>query len=170
MGQMPLKGPCDVKPDQVEILSQADIVKFLGIWYSLVRIPNALESGECSTSLFNMLTPTLGFVTMWEVLDGVPRYWYASITRDSNAPEKFIFSYNGQSLDYYILGTNYNGYALLYSCQNTDDGNRNVWAWLMSRTRQFSPSLEELQGIQAAVERNPDVQNASWVAVDQNNC
>ncbi|CAH2106778.1 unnamed protein product [Euphydryas editha] len=66
---------------------------------------------------------------------------------------------DGVSYDFVVLKTNYNDYAILYSCQNTANG-KSVMAWKLSRTP--TPSYTSLTNFDTVVKNNTDLVNATW--------
>ncbi|XP_039672292.1 apolipoprotein D-like [Perca fluviatilis] len=96
-----------------------DATRYVGKWYDIQRLPNTFQKGECATATYT-LSPGFGFGALNRELlaDGTIISVIASaIAEDPSEPAKLqIFYENDAPVPYWVLSTDYDNYALVYSC------------------------------------------------------
>ncbi|XP_047446302.1 apolipoprotein D-like [Mugil cephalus] len=122
------------------VQSDFDAAKYLGRWYEIQRLPHTFQKGECSTATYSLKSPGVIGVLNRELLDDGTINALTGSAKSSSEPAKLLVSFfeNSPPAPYWVLSTDYDNYALVYSC--TDLGLIHLeFAWILSR----EPSLPE---------------------------
>ncbi|CAH2106768.1 unnamed protein product [Euphydryas editha] len=158
-GQIQLAGNCSTDIDYEKNIT---LTEFLGQWYEIERIGNSFENGHCTTLTLTYVLNSHGDVVVYvsnqEVVNGQFSIRNGTILPDENFQFSVIYP-DGVSFDVAILKTNFNEFAILYSCQNNDKG-KSVMAWKLSRTP--TASNTSLTNFDTVVKNNADLVNATW--------
>uniref|UniRef100_UPI003AAB0601 apolipoprotein D-like n=1 Tax=Centroberyx gerrardi TaxID=166262 RepID=UPI003AAB0601 len=130
--QVILPGKCP-RPDVQE---DFDAARYLGTWYGIQKLPDVLQKGECSTATYSLRSPGVVGVLNRELLANgtINAITGSAKAKDPSEPAKLEVSFfeSTPPAPYRVLSTDYDGYALIYSC--TDYGLFHVdFAWIMSR-------------------------------------
>ncbi|CAH2106774.1 unnamed protein product [Euphydryas editha] len=161
-GQIQLSGSCSTDIDNIlDLETFYNFKKLFGQWYEIERINNSFEKGDCSTLtmkfVFTFRTGLFTQLSHREVVNGQLSMRNGALVP---IPPQYSAVYeDGVSYDFVVLKTNYNDYAILYSCQNTANG-KSVMAWKLSRTP--TPSYTSLTNFDTVVKNNTDLVNATW--------
>ncbi|XP_063224671.1 apolipoprotein D-like [Bacillus rossius redtenbacheri] len=137
---------CPDKP----VLQHFDPLRFQGPWYELRRQPNLFEPNSvCVTGNVSVAADgTIAIVNKWRdianskniVLDGV-------IRRERNTSEDgkmtVNFSYNGLDTPYWVLGTDYVEYAVVWSCMLTGTHEYTGYAWVLGRSKELGDAARD---------------------------
>ncbi|XP_029309802.1 apolipoprotein D-like [Cottoperca gobio] len=132
-----------------------DAAKYLGKWYDIQRLPNAFQKGECCTATYSLMSPGVVGVLNSELLsDGTVSSISGSATaKNPSEPAKLQVSFfeNAPHAPYWVLSTDYDNYALIYSC--TDLGVLHLdFAWILSRQPTLpEETLEELHSTLSSI-------------------
>ncbi|XP_053614015.1 uncharacterized protein LOC128677296 [Plodia interpunctella] len=135
-GKPVIPGQCE--DDIANIVDNFNAAGFAGTWYEAERFPSELQSGECATNIFEQtsantfsLSKSIIYNERLETFTGT-----ATLAEDgSGVLTVNLVSESGASinLDLYVLDTDYDSYALLYSCRNFDEDRKQVYSWKLSK-------------------------------------
>ncbi|XP_063076204.1 apolipoprotein D-like [Engraulis encrasicolus] len=128
-------GKCPDPPVQQNF----DVVKYLGRWYEIQKLPNVFQSGTCGQATY---TPGDGegvvSVLNEELLsDGTINVAEGTATVvDPSEPAKLAVTfYPGTPPgNYWVLDTDFDNYALVYGCKNAGPLYAD-FIWILSRSR-----------------------------------
>ncbi|KAM6919224.1 apolipoprotein D-like [Xenentodon cancila] len=118
-----------------------DTARYLGKWYEIQRLPNAFQQGQCSTATYSLNSPGVVGVLNRELLpSGVVSEITGTATNSPLEPAKLMVSFfeNSPPSPYWVLSTDYDNYALVYSCTDLGVLHKD-FAWILSR----HPALPE---------------------------
>uniref|UniRef100_A0A182ITN6 Apolipoprotein D n=1 Tax=Anopheles atroparvus TaxID=41427 RepID=A0A182ITN6_ANOAO len=139
-------GACPNPPVHVNF----DVSRYLGLWYEIRRYEQVFQlGGECVTAEYSINAD--GSVRVFNSMivppaqarssdtgravvafpDEVPLEAKLNVTFGPN-PE------NGISANYWVLGTDYDNFAVVWGCFGVGDTLRAESAWILSRTPQLS--------------------------------
>ncbi|CAB3381959.1 Hypothetical predicted protein [Cloeon dipterum] len=166
-GQSIEPGQC---PD-VEVMTNFDMKKYYGRWYQYSTYVNIYEQGRCAFSDYSdNKNVTMGVhessinihTGAWQFATG-----YAWSAGDFKVAKLFVTfpDFGGAVRDYWILGTDYESYAVVWSCRS-DGTNSRQYAWIITRDR--APSDLVLAKAMLVVHENG--LKRDFVVNDQANC
>lgn len=127
-----------------------DAARYLGKWYEIQRMTHVFQKGQCSTATYSLQSPGVVGVHNRELLgNGTINEITGTARPDPNEPAKLLvyFFENSPPAPYWVLSTDYDNYALVYSC--TDLGVLHAdFVWILSRQPTLpDETLEELYSI-----------------------
>ena len=168
--QVPFLGSC---PD-VKVMPSFDVTRYLGKWFEAERYFAIFEfAGKCVTgnytvdnegriSIVNRQTSALTGIQ--SSIEGEVKL----ISRSEDAKLTVRFPSLPLTLDvpYWVLDTDYDNYAVVWSCSNFGIfSTRNAWIL----TRQREPSLDVMERAYTVVDKNA-VSRAYFTRTDQKRC
>ncbi|XP_047033930.1 uncharacterized protein LOC124640271 isoform X1 [Helicoverpa zea] len=133
-------GQCD---DNIVAVPNFDLNLFQGTWHEITSYPKDNQPGECIREVFTVTSPTSMQLNSFSVInqreytaEGVVTF----ATDDGSGKLQINLINMGPPVPvpYWILSTDYNDYALVYSCRNINSEQREIWSWKLSRTQQLS--------------------------------
>ncbi|XP_052744153.1 uncharacterized protein LOC112046433 [Bicyclus anynana] len=135
------RGQCD---QNIPVVTNFDVLKYTGLWHDIASYPNEFQEGTCSNAYYSLVT---NYVTVRNtqvinqtqyVIEGEARTAYA----DGSAKliVRFPIAGTNEFTDstYWVLRTDYISYSLVYTCANLDTERRQVWSWILSRSKELS--------------------------------
>jgi len=148
-----LAGACD---NRIKGMENFDLDKYLGDWIELSRFPQSTQTGQCNRATYASLPTGAVSVTNRQVVNerlATISGQAVLVSTDGTGKLEVTFNVNGEprKSDYYVLATNYESYALVYTCDTLENGNRRVGSWVLSKTGTLN--LEDQSNIDAAVSR-----------------
>ncbi|XP_054269157.1 apolipoprotein D-like [Macrosteles quadrilineatus] len=168
--QVPFLGPCSA----VSTVENFTLSRYLGRWYEAERYFNLMEfAGKCVT---NNITDTSTDNNTQLVILTKQTSWLTDInssmkgqmrpTDQRGEAAKMIVRYLPMdlSVNHWILDTDYDNYAVVYSCVDIGSVLSTRNAWILTRDR--SPSLEVMEKAYSAIDRN-NISRAFFIRVDQ---
>ncbi|XP_059477767.1 apolipoprotein D-like [Neocloeon triangulifer] len=157
----------------LQVVQQFDLGAYLGRWYEFKKFYAIFqENGECATATYKEnLNGTISVKNyLIDGKTGLSEIIYGHATVDSTTGEgKLRVNFpSAGAFDgaYWVIGTDYVNYAVVWSC--TESGNVNIqFSWVL--TRQRFPSLETLALAEQVIEAN-NLQKDKYVITNQHNC
>ncbi|XP_034934717.1 apolipoprotein D-like [Chelonus insularis] len=167
---LPTFGPCpDVKP-----MESLDYSRYLGKWYEAEKYFSIIDFGaRCGT--FNYSKDENGALKLVNsqisALTGIESTIEGRARPIERADDpKFSVSYPSLPINYptphWVLGTDYNNYAVLWSCSNMGLLSLKS-AWILTRERH--PPVSVLEAAYKILDRN-QISRAYFSRTDQKNC
>ncbi|KAE8736730.1 hypothetical protein FOCC_FOCC017816 [Frankliniella occidentalis] len=152
--QVPFLGTC---PD-VKVMPSFDVTKYLGKWFEAERYFAIFEfAGKCVTG--NYTVDNDGRIS-------ILNRQTSSLTGIQSTIEGEVKLIMTLDVPYWVLDTDYDNYAVVWSCSNFGIfSTRNAWIL----TRQREPSLEVMERAYMVVDRNA-VSRAYFTRTDQKRC
>ncbi|XP_047512727.1 uncharacterized protein LOC125054729 isoform X2 [Pieris napi] len=115
---------------------------FLGEWYDVESYPSTFQYGTCNTARYSANGNNI-IVNNTQIIDGVVSVREANgVFPEGNNVGKLKVNFGSADRDYWILSTDYDSYALIYSCLNLDNKTKQVGTWKLSRSRQLSETAK----------------------------
>ncbi|RVE53897.1 hypothetical protein evm_001559 [Chilo suppressalis] len=136
-GPVILDGQCE-NPNDVVVVTGFDSNRFNGTWYEIERFPSNIQNGECVENEFT--SNQNGFAVSKRIIYNERLSTFTGIAA-LNQGDRGVFSVNLSNGDTTIIGnvfvldTDYEDYALLYSCRNVDSERKQVYSWKLSRSQ-----------------------------------
>ncbi|CAK1583857.1 unnamed protein product [Parnassius mnemosyne] len=131
-------GQCD---PNIRVVQNFDPVRYMGRWRMIETYPSDFQSGSCNEANYRLLPDLTVEVYNTQVVNqDLDTINGSAILATTDGSAKLLVTFPGapQQSDYWILDTDYDNYALVYSCQNINNQQRRVWSWKLSRAKQLS--------------------------------
>ncbi|KPJ13950.1 Apolipoprotein D [Papilio machaon] len=135
-----LPGECD---PNISVVQNFNPVRYMGRWRMIESYESDFQSGNCNEANYRLLENATVDVSNTQVVNQNLQVINGSAvlaTTDGSAKLLVSFPNAPAPSEYWILATDYDNYALVYSCRNLNNQQRRVWSWKLSRTRQLSTS------------------------------
>lgn len=134
-GQALHLGRCPQPPVQEDF----NVTKYMGTWYEIEKLPALFERGKCNQATYSLLADGTVGVHNAELLangkinsiDGIAK------VKDPSQPAILGVSFFKGFPDgpYWVLSTDYQSYALVYSCNDYFGLFHVDYAWILARAR-----------------------------------
>uniref|UniRef100_H2MUK0 Apolipoprotein D n=2 Tax=Oryzias latipes TaxID=8090 RepID=H2MUK0_ORYLA len=148
--QVIMPGRC---PDAA-VQEKFDAAAYLGKWYEIQKLPNSFQKGQCSTAQYSLQSPGVVGVLNRELLNNGTIYALNGTAKPSpTEPAKLMVTFfeNSPPSPYWVLSTDYNNFALVYSCTDLELIHTD-FVWILSRTPTLpQETLEKLQNILTSI-------------------
>nr|XP_012304394.1 apolipoprotein D [Aotus nancymaae] len=132
-------GKCPTPPVQENF----DVNKYLGRWYEIEKIPTTFEKGRCIQANYSLMENGNIKVLNRELrYDGTVNQIEGEATQvNLTEPAKLgvKFFWLMPSAPYWVLATDYENYALVYSCTNLIQLFHVDYAWILGRNSYLPP-------------------------------
>ncbi|PNF27250.1 hypothetical protein B7P43_G05299 [Cryptotermes secundus] len=168
--QVPALGPCP----EIETMQGFNMQRYLGQWYEAERYfalfefagkcvnANYTDIGDGRISILNRQMSSLTGIR--STIEGEVRL--IGRTDESKLSVKFPSLPVLVDAPYWVLGTDYENYAVVWSCSNFGlFSTRN--AWILTRSRH--PTLEIMEKAYSVVDKH-GISRAYFIRTDQKNC
>ncbi|XP_013135715.1 PREDICTED: uncharacterized protein LOC106101136 [Papilio polytes] len=135
-----LPGECD---PNINVVQNFNPVRYMGTWRMIESYESDFQAGTCNEANYRLLANATVDVTNTQVVNQNLEVVTGSAvlaTTDGSAKLLVTFPNAPAPSEYWVLATDYDNYALVYSCRNLNNQQRRVWSWKLSRTRQLSAS------------------------------
>ncbi|XP_014451289.1 apolipoprotein D [Alligator mississippiensis] len=166
-GQTFHMGQCPNPPVQEDF----DPSKYLGKWYEIEKLPSGFEQERCVQANYSLkANGKIKVLTKMVQSDGTIKHMEAEavpVNKDEPAKLSVSYSWFMPASPYWVVATDYENYALVYSCTSFFWLFHVDYAWIRSRTPQLHPeTVEHLK----SVLRSYRIQTGMMLPTDQMNC
>ncbi|XP_026760679.3 uncharacterized protein LOC113519703 [Galleria mellonella] len=170
-GQVILDGQCE--DNNITVVSGFDPSQFEGVWHELERFPSKIQTGDCSGINFVLNTSNKFTVTQNIVYNERLQTYTGPALVASDGSGVITVDLSDDSgasinLNLYVLDTDYEEFALLYSCRNFNENQKQVFSWKLGRY-QYPLSPQANERIDAIVTNNTDLYAGYYEHTDQSN-
>ncbi|XP_034472461.1 apolipoprotein D [Drosophila innubila] len=168
LAQVPFPGQCP----EVKIMDEFDVNAYMGIWYEHSKYPFAFELGKkCIYASYEIVDNT----TVSVVNSAINRFTGKSTnvtgTAKVIAPAQLAVSFSKNQVvskpNYLVLGTDYESYAVVYSCNSLTPLAHLKIVWIL--TRQREPTVESIDAAHKILDDNK-ISQAMLIDTLQKNC
>ncbi|XP_075983119.1 uncharacterized protein LOC142981240 isoform X2 [Anticarsia gemmatalis] len=134
-------GQCD---PNIRAMPNFDAARYLGLWHNIELYPAQFQDGTCSNAYYSLNAQGIVDVFNTQVVNqALDTIVGAAVVVGTDGAAKLEVTFPagpGQTVttDYWVLDTDYDSYALVYSCRNIDTESRQVSSWKLSRTKQLT--------------------------------
>uniref|UniRef100_A0A5F4W681 Apolipoprotein D n=2 Tax=Callithrix jacchus TaxID=9483 RepID=A0A5F4W681_CALJA len=160
-------GKCPTPPVQENF----DVNKYLGRWYEIEKIPTTFEKGRCIQANYSLMENGNIRVLNRELRhDGTVNQIEGEATQvNLTEPAKLgvKFFWLMPSAPYWVLATDYENYALVYSCTNLIQLFHMDYAWILGRNSYLPP---ETVGFLKNILTSNNISVDKMTVTDQVNC
>lgn len=138
---------------QLQAITDFNLTEYLGVWYEIQRYDSEFQlSFDCVTAEYLLPDPSVARITVVNngvLFSGQTATQFEargvavpSFPEDPRNPAKLSVAFFGVEPDrsnYWVIGTDYRSYALVWSCEQITPDSYNEYAWVLSRTRAMLP-------------------------------
>ncbi|XP_041823617.1 apolipoprotein D-like [Melanotaenia boesemani] len=122
-----------------------NVTKYMGTWYEVEKLPAVFEKGRCIQATYSLLPDGTVRVHNEELLSGGTINSIMGVAEVTDPSQPAILSvrfFKGvPESSYKILSTDYQSYALVYSCSDFFGLFYIDFAWILARTRTMSEDM-----------------------------
>ncbi|KAF9816947.1 hypothetical protein SFRURICE_016828 [Spodoptera frugiperda] len=166
-GPVLLGGQC-ISDAQVPAVTGFISSKFAETWHEVARFPSELQNGECTATEFTLVDGSFD-VVQTSVIDDAQ---LSTVTTGTLATDgRGVININIDGVPFnnvYILLTDYEEYALAYSCRNVSPEEKQIYSWILSRSRAGLTESAQL-AIQEHISNNIDLYEGYYQTTKQDN-
>ncbi|XP_045776254.1 uncharacterized protein LOC123874798 [Maniola jurtina] len=156
-------GQCD---PNIQVVQNFNAAGYLGRWRRISSYPEPFQIGKCNQATYSLNAAGLIDVYNTQVINNELDFINGTAglaSNDGSAKLWVTFPVAPEPASYWILDTDYDSFALVYSCRNLPNNQRGVSSWKLSRTPQLTASA--IERINQVVNRI-DVLNERYFEVD----
>ncbi|XP_061721997.1 uncharacterized protein LOC133528578 [Cydia pomonella] len=140
--------------------------RYLGWWHEIERYPTDGSPGQCTSATFGQASDDSYYVIEASVNNNVANETISLAVITQNG--LITITRNGATTQWIVLGTDYNTYSLLYSCEDVTTSSgayRRVWSAKHSKARELTDAASA--AIQPLIDANPVLHDQFYEAVNQ---
>ncbi|XP_072929716.1 uncharacterized protein [Epargyreus clarus] len=162
------RGTCD---QNIRVVTDFNPVRYMGLWHDIESYPTGFQEGTCNNAFYTLIGGEVDVFNTQvinqtlDTINGVARI----ASTDGSAKLTVTFPIVGTNLttttDYWVLATDYDSYALVYTCLDLGNDQRRVWSWKLSRQKQLGVSGQT--AINAVVDTIPVLNSQYYIQRDQ---
>ncbi|XP_038587905.1 apolipoprotein D-like [Micropterus salmoides] len=124
---------------QPSVQEDFNVTKYMGTWYEIEKLPAVFERGKCNQATYSPLTDGTVSVHNSELLSNGKINSIEGVAKVQNSTQPAIlgvsFFKGVPDAPYWVLSTDYQSYALVYSCSDYLGFFHIDFAWILARTR-----------------------------------
>ncbi|KAL4702780.1 hypothetical protein ACJJTC_002320 [Scirpophaga incertulas] len=159
-------GQCD---ESIPAVNNFEAARYLNRWRTIQSYASEFEGGTCGQATYSLSTDgqTIDVHNTQVVDEALDEIRGTAVLASTDGSGKLLVSFPTapEPANYWILATDYNSYALVYSCRNIDSERRQVWAWKLSRDATLSTAANT--AINAAMNNIDVLDNRYFETMDQ---
>ncbi|XP_069360734.1 uncharacterized protein [Maniola hyperantus] len=142
--QVIFDGQCD---RDIPVVQNFNAARYLGRWRTIETYPSDFQSLQSSCQEANYALGAGGIVDVFNtqvINQKLDTMNGTAVVASTDGSAKLLVNFPGapEASEYWILATDYDSYALVYSCRNINDQQRRVWTWKLSRTRELTSTAK----------------------------
>ncbi|XP_047536967.1 uncharacterized protein LOC125070976 isoform X1 [Vanessa atalanta] len=135
------RGQCD---ESIPAMPAFDPVRYMGLWHNIESYPSLFQPGTCNNALYTLNDGIVDVFNTQVINQRLDTINGVATLASTDGSAKLIVSFPiagtnlNTSTDYWVLDTDYSSYALVYTCFNINNDEKQVMSWKLSRTKQLS--------------------------------
>ncbi|PZC77812.1 hypothetical protein B5X24_HaOG202923 [Helicoverpa armigera] len=136
------RGQCESV--NVQAMQNFNIERYMGLWHNIELYPTAFQSGTCSNADYELVGSSVTVVNTQVNNERLYTVNAVGVPAASDGSAKLVVTFpipgsdQTVSSDYWVLDTDYDNYALVYSCSNLNADEMQVSSWKLSRAKSLS--------------------------------
>nr|ABC48943.1 lipocalin/milk gland protein [Glossina morsitans morsitans]CAY49913.1 milk gland protein [Glossina morsitans] len=155
----------------VKVVENFNLDKFMGTWYVYSGYP-AVHNAEqkCQTEVYEKKGENIVEMKSSSYYTKTGSFDTYKTSARYAAPAKFAMTFNQEypnQPNYFVLGTDYEHYAVIYNCMEFDKPAHTEMLWILTRER--VPQAEYVHAAEEIVKEHHFPTNALF-PIDQRNC
>ncbi|CAH0728579.1 unnamed protein product, partial [Brenthis ino] len=134
------RGQCD---PNTAVVQNFNVSGYLGIWHSIESYPSVFAPGTCNNAHYTLGNNVVDVFNTQVINQTLDTMTGTAVVNSTDGSAKLLVSFPvgntnvTVSTNYWVLATDYSSFALVYSCININDDERQVFSWKLSRTKQL---------------------------------
>ncbi|XP_071542891.1 apolipoprotein D-like [Panulirus ornatus] len=147
MTTSPDLGLCPTLP----VTKNFSLPQYMGRWYEIERFPNPFQDGNCAVADYQLLPNGTVFITNTQLVEGQVDVVNGTATLWNNTSEgrlevEFPFTEDipkpvGGGTNYEVVATDYESYAVIYTCSYFGPGFKFEFSWIVARQPTLPPQF-----------------------------
>ncbi|CAB3249407.1 unnamed protein product [Arctia plantaginis] len=126
----------------IPVVTDFNATAYLGTWRLIETYFADFQMGTCNTAHYSEGNNSVLVVNTQVINQRLDKMIGSAVPAGTDGSGKLLVTFptSPTPSDYWILGTDYTSYALVYSCLNIGNDRRRVWSWKLSRTTSLTPN------------------------------
>ncbi|KAJ8714187.1 hypothetical protein PYW08_007807 [Mythimna loreyi] len=158
------EGVCDYK---ISVVPQFNVTAYQGVWYDIESLPSEFQDGACNTATYNLNSAGTALnLQNTQISNGILNFTTGTAQPQVGAAGSAKFDVTieppgSTPVPYWVLDTDYETFALVYSCRNnTGTNTRTINSWKLGRKKGPLPNDINIR-INDSIEGIESLKNAS---------
>ncbi|CAG9565651.1 unnamed protein product [Danaus chrysippus] len=135
-------GQCD---ETIQAIANFNATRYMGRWYNIESYPATSINGSCSKALYTLVDNYVQVNNSQVLNQRLYSITGTAVINSTDNSGKLLVSFPStgntpNTANYYVLDTDYDSYAVVYSCENINSEQRRVTGFKLGRSKQLNSS------------------------------